>query len=218
MIILALDTAGVDCAAALYDASSGTVLAERCERIGKGHAERLTGMIEEVMTEAGRPLSDVSRLVVTIGPGSFTGIRTGVASARGLALALGIPAVGVTTLAVMAAAFHEVPRGRPVIAAIDAKRGEIYAQAFDGEGKPLGEPQALDAASLAELARAHEAEIYGSGALLVAGQNLGGEPDRFPAGLAARLGSFIIAHEKPKPLYLRAPDAKPQSGFALSRT
>lgn len=218
MIILALDTAGVDCAAALYDAKTGTILAERCERIGKGHAERLTGMIGEVMDDAGLPMSAIERIAVTVGPGSFTGIRTGVASARGLALALGIPAVGVSTLEVLAAAFHESNPGQPVVAAIDAKRGEIYAQPFDGNGKPLDEARATDAAAVIQLAAYHAAKVHGSALPLLSEENAGAEPDRFPAGLAARLASEIINPEKPKPLYLRAPDAKPQSGFALSRT
>lgn len=218
MIILALDTAGVDCAAALYDSATRTVLAERCERIGKGHAERLTGMISEVMDEAGLPISAIERIAVTVGPGSFTGIRTGVAAARGLALALSIPAVGVTTLEVLAAAILEEHTRGPVVVAIDAKRGEIYAQAFDADGKPLNDAQAMDAAAVRDLAAQHAATVHGSALPLLAGENTGAEPDRFPAGLAARLASAIINPQKPKPLYLRAPDAKPQSGFALSRT
>jgi N6-L-threonylcarbamoyladenine synthase len=217
MIILALDTAGVDCAAALYDAGTARMLAERCERIGKGHAERLTGMIDEVMEEAGLSLSAVERIAVTVGPGSFTGIRTGVASARGLALALGVPAVGVTTLEILAAEFRERHPGKLVVAAIDARRGEIYAQPYDGEGRALAPAAVLDRQAVADLASAHGAAIHGSGAAVVHDEIVNPEPDRFPLGLAARLASAIIDPEKPKPLYLRAPDAKPQSGFALSR-
>ncbi len=94
MIVLALDTAGVDCAAALYDSETGRVLAEVCETIGKGHAERLMAMIDEALAASGLALADLDRVAVTVGPGSFTGIRVGVAAARGLALALGIEAVG----------------------------------------------------------------------------------------------------------------------------
>lgn len=218
MIVLAFDTAGVDCAAAIYETESDRVLAERCERIGKGHAERLTDMIREVLEEAGLPISGVGRIAVTIGPGSFTGIRTGVAAARGFALSLGVPAAGVTTLQIMAADFRERHPGEPVVVAMDARRGEIYTQAFDVDGMVIGPAEALDAVAVGALAARLGARVFGSAAPLVAGENSGGEPDRYPLRLAARLASAIMDPEKPKPLYLRAPDAKLQAGFALSRT
>src|SRR3954453_13483883 len=102
MRLLVIDTSGPECATGIYDAGASQMLAMRSETIGKGHAEVLPGMIEAVVGEAGVPLGALDRIAVTIGPGSFTGIRVGVAMARGLALSLGIPAVGVTTLAVVA--------------------------------------------------------------------------------------------------------------------
>jgi tRNA threonylcarbamoyl adenosine modification protein YeaZ len=104
MIILALDTAGVDCAAALFDSGRNTVLGEASDMIGKGHAEHLMGIIDRALDQAGVTLSAVERIAVTVGPGSFTGIRVGVAAARGFALSLDVPAVGISTLTVMAAA------------------------------------------------------------------------------------------------------------------
>nr|WP_316651930.1 tRNA (adenosine(37)-N6)-threonylcarbamoyltransferase complex dimerization subunit type 1 TsaB [uncultured Gellertiella sp.] len=217
MIVLALDTAGVDCSVAVYDGASNHVLASVTERIGKGHSERLMAMLDETLAQAGIALSQVERIGVTVGPGSFTGIRTGVATARGLSLALGVPAAGISALAVLAAGFREDNPGKPVVTAIDAKRGEIYAQAFDGAGVALGAPQALDVAGVRELAERCGAVVTGSAAPLVAGLELAGEADHFSAGLAARLVHALDILEKPKPLYLRAPDAKPQSGFAISR-
>lgn len=218
MIVLAMDTAGVDCSVALYDTDEDRVLAFRSERLGKGHAERLMGLLDEVLEAGQLTLQSVGRIAVTAGPGSFTGIRTGVATARGLSLALGVPAVGVCTLDILAMAYRETHPGEGVVAAIDAKRGEIYAQAFDGAGNPLSEPQALDVDAVRKLAATHGLAVTGSAAPLVAGAELAGEPDHFSAGLAARLAHGVSIVEKPKPLYLRSPDAKPQTGFALTRT
>ena len=143
MIVLALDTAGVDCAAAVYDSGTGSVLGEVTETIGRGHAELLMAVIDRALAKAGVALQSVDRIAVSIGPGSFTGIRVGVAAARGFSLSLGIPAVGVTTLEVLAAAHRQANPERPVLAAMDAKRGEVYLQRFDGDRHALGEPQPL---------------------------------------------------------------------------
>ncbi|MBB4063806.1 tRNA (adenosine(37)-N6)-threonylcarbamoyltransferase complex dimerization subunit type 1 TsaB [Gellertiella hungarica] len=218
MIVLALDTAGVDCSAALYDGAKNRILAERTERLGKGHAERLTDMVQEVLSEAGLALDAVERIGVTVGPGSFTGIRTGVAAARGFALALGVPAVGITTLEVLAADWASRHPGKPVVAAIDAKRGEVYAQAFAGDGSPVDAPVALDVEAFRQLAARHGGAVAGSAASLLAAAGPEAEPDRFPPSVLARLAHAAPVAHKPKPLYLRAPDAKPQAGFALSRT
>ena len=90
MLVLAIDTAGVDCSAAVYDSSSREILGSVVDNIGKGHAERLMSAIDEALAQASRSLSDIQRIAVVVGPGSFTGIRVGVAAARGLALSLGV--------------------------------------------------------------------------------------------------------------------------------
>lgn len=218
MILLVLDTSGVDCSAALYDSAAGCLMASRTERLGKGHAERLPGMVEDILGEARVTLQQVGLIGVTVGPGSFTGIRTGVAAARGFALALGVPAVGISTLAVLAADWRDENGANPVVAAIDAKRGEIYAQAFGADGHPLGEPQALDLDGFRDLVRQAGGAVTGSAAGLLADPPRAGDGDAFPALALARLSVAAPVGDKPKPLYLRAPDAKPQAGFALSRT
>ena len=218
MIVLALDTAGIDCAAALYDSETGRVLAEVCETIGKGHAERLMAMIDEALAASGLVLADLDRVAVTVGPGSFTGIRVGVAAARALALALGIEAVGVTTLAVLAAIHRETGADQPVFVAMDAKRGEVYAQVFAADGAVLSEPVELAIADAEALPARYGAAVAGSGAPLLAGAAEGSGPDHFSIAHVARLGADLQpGAARPKPLYLRAPDAKPQTGFALSR-
>jgi N6-L-threonylcarbamoyladenine synthase len=217
MIVLALDTAGVDCAVAVYNSDGDSVLGEVTETIGRGHAERLMAILDETLAKAGLGLDAVDRIAVTIGPGSFTGIRVGVAAARGLALSLGIPAVGVTTLETMAAAALEQAPGQPVLAARDAKRDEIYLQTFDEHGAPTSEAQAMSVADARTLAGGFDGTVTGSAVPLLKGEPANDQPDSFPIGLVARLGALKPVGEKPKPLYLRGPDARPQAGYAVAR-
>ena len=217
MIILALDTSGVDCSAAIYDSEADRLLASLTERLGKGHAERLPGMVEAVLSAAGLSLNAIQRIAVTIGPGSFTGIRTGVAAARGFALALGIPSVGISTLAILAEHWLKSGGEGPVLSAMDAKRGEIYAQPFDAKGTPLAAAAALDVPSFRAMAEYYGGRITGSAAGLLSEAGIPGDADAFDMLALARLGRDATPGERPKPLYLRAPDAKPQAGFAISR-
>lgn len=211
MIVLAIDTAGIDCSAAVFDSSAGRLLSAVSEEIGKGHAERLMAVIDQALDEAQVDLHAVGRIAVVIGPGSFTGIRVGVAAARGLALSLGIDCVGVSTLETLGAS-HRATSGsdKPVLVAMDAKREEIYAQAFAVDGAALNEPAALSAEDVDNLVKSLSAEPTGSW-ISKAG-------DRFDIGTVARIGAAKdAAGARPKPLYLRGPDAKPQTGFALAR-
>ncbi|NKN35078.1 tRNA (adenosine(37)-N6)-threonylcarbamoyltransferase complex dimerization subunit type 1 TsaB [Agrobacterium sp. a22-2] len=217
MIVLAIDTAGVDCAAALYDSDKDCLLAEVSETIGRGHAEKLMAMIDQVLDAAHLPMQAVERVGVTIGPGSFTGIRVGLAAARGLALGLDVEIVGVSTLQVMAAAYRQTAGAKSVLSAIDAKRGEVYAQAFDDDGVPIGEPQLLKADFAADLVRQEGLAVTGSAASLLLSGEPDERPDHFPIEIVARLAAEAPVGDKPKPLYLRGPDAKPQTGFAVAR-
>jgi tRNA threonylcarbamoyladenosine biosynthesis protein TsaB len=218
MIVLAIDTAGSDCSACIYDSAANAVLSEVSETIGKGHAERLMGMIDAALTQADVPLKSIERIAVTIGPGSFTGIRVGVAAARGFALSLGIEAVGVTTLEVLAASHLREAPGAPVMVTMDAKRDEVYLQAFNADGSANGEPSLTLVKDAVVALQTFGGLPAGSGAPLLQGSDLGGEKDHFEIGLVARIGAAKPAGApRPKPLYLRGPDAKPQSGFALER-
>ncbi|MCM2439571.1 tRNA (adenosine(37)-N6)-threonylcarbamoyltransferase complex dimerization subunit type 1 TsaB [Agrobacterium vitis] len=228
MILLAIDTAGVDCAVGLYDSDLDRMLAARSETIGRGHAEKLMGMIDAVLDEASTALTSVERVAVTIGPGSFTGIRVGLSAARGLALALGVDIVGITTLAVLAAAERRRGGAVAVLAAMDAKRDEVYVQGFSPDALALDDARLLSVeefrAMAAEFARHRAGRVTGSACRLLEKDAAGEgeeaatvEADHFPMQDIVRLGAVAQASGKPKPLYLRGPDVKPQAGFAVAR-
>jgi tRNA threonylcarbamoyladenosine biosynthesis protein TsaB len=214
MIVLAIDTAGVDCAAAVYDADAGKLLASVSETIGRGHAERLMAMIDEALQSAGLSLEDVQKIGVTVGPGSFTGIRVGVAAARGLALALGIECVGVCTLEVLARTASQTDA--LVLAAINAHRDEVYVQAFQ-KGVAVDGPALVTLADFLTRAAQVGTQVIGSAAALITDPEAVTEPDHYPIEIVARISATTKAQGKAKPLYLRGPDAKPQTGFAVSR-
>lgn len=218
MIVLAIDTSGSGCSAAIYDSGSDAILGQSGADIGRGHAERLMEFVDEALASADRPIGDIDRIAVTIGPGSFTGIRVGVATARGLALALGKPAVGISSLHVLAEEARAAAPGKAVLVAIDAKRDEVYVQAFDAAGQAVTEPEALAVMTARDHFAGFEGGVAGSGAELLTSVTPVKTADVVDIAVVARLGAGADpASAKPKPLYLRGPDAKPQAGFAVTR-
>jgi tRNA threonylcarbamoyladenosine biosynthesis protein TsaB len=201
MLILALDTALA--AATAVVVKDGVVLAVRCEPMARGHQEAIATLARDVMGEAGLAFQDLDRIGVTVGPGSFTGLRVGIAFAKGLALAWNTPLVGIGSLEALAGSVA----GERVLAAIDAGRGQIYLQA------PGGPPQQLPLADALAVAAASNAEIIaGSGALLLAEALPSAriDPRAFadPTALARLTAEASAPKGPPQPLYLRAPDAK----------
>lgn len=223
MILLAIDTAANLCAACVYDGASDRELGRCVRDIGSGHAEQLMAVVEEALAKAGRQLADIERIVVSTGPGSFTGIRVGVSAARGFALALKIPAVGVTTLEALADEARRLAGERPVLAALDAGRGAFHAALYDGLGKLRYGPAMKSLSDLAEMARQNRPLLTGNAARQVAdaaggGFKLGGEGATADIAVYARLGAQADPSDgRPRPVYLRGADAKPQAAFVLAR-
>jgi len=225
MNVLAIDTAANLCAACIYDAAADVVRSRRVLDIGKGHAEHLMGTIAGTLEEAGLSYRDLDCIAVSVGPGSFTGVRVGVSAARGLALALKIPAIGVSTLEALATEARAAFPDRTVAAMIDGRRGDLYLAGYDRDGKRLHDPAAVSLETAGEFAMTHDAVLAGNGAdMLIASVPAGSRFDvasRAATGdvtTYARLAALRNApFDKPKPLYLRGADARPQTGFTLSR-
>ena len=189
--ILAFDTSAAHCAAALL---SGDRLVLKAEAMDKGQAERLLPLLQEVLTTGGLDWSDLAAIGVGTGPGNFTGVRISVAAARGLALGLGIPAIGVTRLEALA---HGLPR--PITVVEDARRGEIYVQHF-GDAGP-------GPAILTQAGAPIDGPVTGSG--VAAGLAAAMPLAQAIAEIAlSRLGTET---PRPAPFYLRGADAAPPS-------
>lgn len=223
MILLAIDTAASLCAACAFDTDADIELGREVRDIGKGHAEHLMAVIEAALDVAGCTYADLGAVAVSVGPGSFTGVRVGVSAARGFALALGIPAIGVTTLEALADEARERFGVQSVLAVLDAGREEINAAIYDEFAKLCYGPSVTTLQQAAELAALRSPVLAGSAAMLVAGA-AGGNFTVGPVAATADIGTYARLaalkgpnSEKPKPLYLRAADAKPQAGFVLPR-
>ncbi|MCJ9428247.1 tRNA (adenosine(37)-N6)-threonylcarbamoyltransferase complex dimerization subunit type 1 TsaB [Kordiimonas marina] len=206
MTILAIDTSEAYCSAALV--RGGNVLASRCDNIGRGHAEHLLPMIEGLLETAGTGYPDISRVAVTCGPGTFTGLRIGLSVARGLALGLGVPCLGLSGLTVLAAAAEG---DGPVHAVMTGRGGQAYHQAFEGRSEdglpmPISEPASLPVDEILRRITATPGRIVGSGSpsVMPGAVPTGGIDPEVLASLAETLAPESFP---PDPLYLRAADA-----------
>ncbi|MBV7380687.1 tRNA (adenosine(37)-N6)-threonylcarbamoyltransferase complex dimerization subunit type 1 TsaB [Maritimibacter dapengensis] len=183
--ILAFDTSAAHCAAALLVAGE---VVTRSEDMARGQAEHLLPLIEATLSDCDRHWSELDAIAVGVGPGNFTGIRIAVAAARGLALGLSKPAIGISSLEAQA---FGTPR--PCLSVVDGKRGMAYVQEFDG-----GSPQLMAWEDVPD-------SRPNAGTL---------EPERLVACIA-RLAAQRLAdtsdHKRPAPLYIRSADAAPAS-------
>ena len=196
-MILAIDTSTAACSAALFD-EYGECVASRDERIGRGHAERLVPMLAELLD--GRT---ADRILVGVGPGSFTGIRVGIAAAHGLAIGWDAELSGLSSLALLAAG---VDGDEEVATAVTGGHGELFVQQFAPSGGPAGELLNLPPAAAAAATRARL--VVGSGARqLVDARGWGEARDTLPAAADALRLPEDLRSLAPRPIYARAPDA-----------
>lgn len=226
MLILALDTALEACSVALHDTAGDATLAYASEAMTRGHAEALVPMVERIMRESGRNFNEIDRFAVTVGPGSFTGLRVGLSAARGFGLATGRPVVGISTLATLAAPLLAEDDGVPVVAAIDARHENLYIQMLGPAGRVMIPPRQLPLKEAVRAIANGLVRLVGSGAPLLAsawpasapaplGITAASTPD--PVWLARLAAVVDPAKSEPRPLYLREADAKPQTAGRIAR-
>ena len=221
--VLAFDTALDACSVAVCE--SDRVIAHRHEVLSKGHAERLVPMIQSVLADAAIPFENIDLVAVTVGPGTFTGIRIGLSAARGIALTTGVTVVGLTTLAAIAEGARgsgAEEDGLAMAVLHDAHRSEIFCQVFPpGVEVPPAPPELVTPTDAVSMIPVGPAMVVGSGVKQIERQILKQRPDvRFSnapinpdavhvATIGARLAkSGVTGAAPPEPLYLRAPDAR----------
>ncbi len=213
MIVLAIDTSGASASAAvLGDGIAGMAGSTR----PRAHARVLAGLIDDAASQAGLSRDAFTHVAAARGPGLFTGMRVGLVTAQMIALALGLPLVGVSSLAAAARRVQERERPTADFAVLlDARRQEVFAQAFSADGVPLTDPQPLTREELRTGAGLPATVADGSIWVEPAAAGLG-----FPGsaldvtGLAVEVAAVArdrwrmgAAQEPPSPLYLRRPDA-----------
>lgn len=222
-LILALDTAMGGCAVGIYDPQAKKTLSSLQEPMTTGQAERLVPMIEQVLDSAGAAYKDLASVAVTRGPGAFTGLRIGLATARGLSLALGIPTVGVETFEALMETHKRAGAGQgPVAVLIETKRADYYARFYDAAGNPFADGACLSLPEiLKEIEKIETPELVGDAAQRFLSeakqygktQGWGFTEIHMCAPEAVALCALRKISENPQeraidaqPLYLRAPD------------
>jgi len=196
-VLLAIDTAAPRLALAVL--RDGDRVDALVEDMATGQAERLFPALEDLLARAGVGYGDLTRIAVTTGPGSFTGLRIGLSAARGLALALDIPVLGIPSLL----ALSLTAQCDPVAVLLDAKRGEAYFQAFSGPGMPIG------AAALLPLEAAYKLVPQDAATIT--------SPLVDIAAVARFAATADPADYPPEAAYIRDADAKPQEKFRIAK-
>ena len=226
--ILSFDTSADFCAAALV--RDGVVLSARSLAMSRGHAEALVPMVQDMCAATVIGFPDLDLIGVTVGPGSFTGVRTGIAAAKGFGLAAGCPVIGVSSLQVVAFGAGDTGSS-PVLVLLDTRRSDYFAQVFSTGAEPVQAPGVFDAAGIRALIREHAPSVTGNavGRFLdecdpdaledIAVLDGAGVPD--PADIATLAERILtirgVAPDTLSPLYLRAPEAKiPPRGGRLT--
>ena len=221
MIVFSVDTAHAACSVCVFDTDRNRALSLISEPMQRGHAERLTDMAHEAVVSAGISFADIERLAACSGPGTFTGVRIGLAFVRGLALVLKVPVVGITTFAALAESCRAVSAAQDIWVVQDARRGEVYLQGFDAEGNSAHPASVLGLSEAGALLNGTSGLVVGSGAGLIElpeGLTVSAVSSIPDAAMIAVLAGRVADTGAPAvPFYLRKADAKAQRPLVKHR-
>lgn len=224
MRVLAIDTALGACAACVVQGLEA--LATESIAMERGHAEALLPLLDRVISRVDGGFSSIDRVAVTVGPGSYTGLRVGLSAARAVGLACDRPVLGVTTLSALLAPLLSASAHSVLAAAIDARHGQVYLQAIGAGGGTIIAPALMSVVDAVRLLGSGPVTLIGSGAPALAARALGAGVKVFvfdaPVAPAiewvARLGTVADPSQAlPRPVYLRGAEAKPQDHARLPR-
>jgi tRNA threonylcarbamoyl adenosine modification protein YeaZ len=220
MLVLAIDTSSEAVSACVFDAQTMDPVASETMPLSRGHAEALIPLIDRVVYDSGLSLDDMDRIAVTVGPGSFTGVRIGIAAARAIGLAIDADVVGVCTLSAFAVPYIGEPVGE-IASVVDARHDRVYFQLFDWRGGTIIPPTLMTITDAARQFSSSTVILAGTGAALIAeeawkrGIITEGLKETFAPDIVcvAQLGAFADPlDDLPKPLYLKAPDVTLAAG------
>ncbi len=226
MRVLAIDTSRGACSAAVYDGALRYTFARESEPMTRGQSEALAPMVERVLKETEGGAASLTKIAVAVGPGSFTGLRIGVAMAKAMAVTLGVPVVGVSTLVAYCGPMLDDPKPGVIAAVIDAGHGHVYFHLIDSKAKQIFSPRVVSLRDAVRLLGGSPARVVGDAARLLAeeARRAGVEVDA-SAGAAypdivalARIGLAADPAQWPaSPLYIKPPDAHPSRDDAIAR-
>ena len=226
MNILAIDTSMGAVSASVISGAVGASPVSETIAMNRGHAEALLPLVDRVVSQLPGGFASLDRVAVTIGPGSFTGIRIGIAAAKAIALVADLSVVGVSTLVALAAPHVGISQAGVVVSAIDAHHGNVYVAAYVADGRSLLTPRLLSVRDAVRQIGSGPVHLTGSGAPLLAieawsvglAAEVVGDLVAPEINFVARLGMLAVPAQAPaKPVYLKAPDAKPQEGGRVQR-
>jgi tRNA threonylcarbamoyladenosine biosynthesis protein TsaB len=224
--ILAIDTAMAACSVCVADEGVEDAVAIESVAMETGHAEALMPMIKRVIEAVPGGFDTIDRIAVSIGPGSFTGLRVGISAARGIGLGIGCPVVGISTLSAYGVPLMASDGTGVIAVGIDARHGQLYFQAFTAAGRTIILPRVTSVKEATRLIGSGPALIAGSGAAALAVEAMAmgvrasiADPSPAPSIIwIARLGLVADPAAAPaKPMYLKAPSAQPQAQKAVPR-
>jgi tRNA threonylcarbamoyl adenosine modification protein YeaZ len=226
MRVLAIDTSRAACSAAVYDGALRYTFARESEAMNRGQSEALAPMVQRVLNETDGGAASLTKIAVAIGPGSFTGLRIGVAMARAMALTLGIPVVGVSTLIAFSGPMLDDPRPGVIASVIDAGHGHVYFHLIDSKAKQIFSPRVISLRDAVRAIGGSPARVVGDAANLLAeeARRAGVEVDASAASAypdivaIARIGLAADPAQWPaRPLYIKPPDAAPARDEGIAR-